>query len=116
MPQKRPMRPPSKDEHLRKASQNKGFAQSILAIDPTSIGWVLVACFYSALHFVDAFGAKYSTNYSSHKQRNEEVQRNPQLERLRDAYMDLHTFGWNARYTMQNYGKNEQQEAMDALA
>jgi hypothetical protein len=110
------MRPPSKDEHLRKAEKNKAFARSILSTDSTSIGWVLVALFYSALHFVDAFGAKYNTPYSSHKQRNEDVQRNPQLERLRDDYLDLYTLGWNARYTMQIYGEKEHREAMDSLA
>jgi hypothetical protein len=111
-----PMRPLSKDEHLRKAQNNKAFAQSIKATDPTSIGWVLVAAFYSALHFVDAFGEKYNTHFSSHAQRNEEVQKNPQLVKLRDDYRDLCTLGWNARYTNQNYGIKEHKQALESLA
>src|ERR1700733_1379942 len=110
------MRPPSKDEYLRKAENNKRFAESIKNTDPTSVGWVLVAAFYSALHFVGAFAAKYNTHYSGHKQRNEDVQRNPQLAALSVDYMDLYTLAWNARYTTNNYGPREQRQAMDSLS
>ena len=95
--------------------ENKTFAHSIKTDNATNIGWALVVASYSALHFIDAFGAKYSTHFSSHAQRNSEVQRNPQLSPLRDDYMDLHTLGWNARYTMQNYRLNEYQQAMTSL-
>jgi hypothetical protein len=109
------MRPPSKDEHLRKAEKNKSFAQSIKTENATNIGWALVVAFYSALHFVDAFAVKYNTHFNSHTQRNAEVQRNPQLAPLRDDYMDLFTLGWNARYTMQNYSSSEYEQGMASL-
>lgn len=112
---KRPMRPPSKDEHLRKAENNKAFAQSTKSDSATNIGWALVAAFYSGLHFIDAFAAKYKTHFSNHGQRNSEVQRNPQLESLRDNYMDLYTLGWNAQYTMQNYSLTEHKQALTSL-
>ena len=109
------MRLPSKDEHLRKAEKNKSFAESIKTDNATNIGWALVAAFYSALHFVDAFAAKYNTHFSSHTQRNAEVQRNPQLASLCDEYRDLFTLGWNARYTMQNYSSREHEQGMASL-
>lgn len=109
------MRHPTKDEHLRKAENNKAFAHSIKIDSPTNIGWAIVAAFYSALHFVNAFCARHNTYFGSHSQRNSEVQNNPQLEKLRDDYMDLYTLAWNARYTMYNYGAIEHKEAMESL-
>lgn len=109
------MRHPTKDEHLRKAENNKVFAHSIKIDSPTHIGWAIIAAFYSALHFIGAFGAKYNTYFSDHSQRNSEVQNNPRLEALRDDYMDLYTLAWNARYTIYNYSANEHKEAMESL-
>ena len=106
---------PSRDDYLRKAQQNKGFAHSVKGNDPASINWSIIAAFYSAVHFVNAFGAKYNKRYSDHRERNDDVRRNPQLEHLSDDYLDLHDLAWNARYTMRNYTSTERQEALQCL-
>jgi hypothetical protein len=107
------MRPPSKDEHLRKAEKNKSFAESIKTDNATNIGWAPVAAFYSALHLLTHL--RRNTTRTSAVIRNAEVQRNPQLAPLCDEYRDLFTLGWNARYTMQNYSSSDHEQGMASL-
>jgi hypothetical protein len=107
---------PSKDEHLAKAVNNKKFADSLDASDSTSVGWALTALFYSALHYVDAFNAKFNHHCNNHQELKDGLTRNPQLEDIRDEYQDLSTFSWNARYQAVKYGRAELAEAQGCHA
>ena len=58
---------PSTNEHLAKAQGNKTFAYNLGVTTPTAIGWALTALFYSALHYVEAYNAKYGQHFSKHE-------------------------------------------------
>jgi hypothetical protein len=102
---------PTQSEHLAKAQNNKKFASSLSPDTPTSIGWALTALFYSALHYVDAYNAKFNTRFTKHELRNKDIGRNPILMPIHDDYMDLCTFSYNARYEFVNFGTGHLQEA-----
>jgi hypothetical protein len=89
---------PSRDEHLNKARKNKEFAESLKLDNPTCVGWALTALFYSALHYIDAYNAKYNKHCRTHQDLTDNIERNPVLEAISDDYSDLLTFSWNARY------------------
>lgn len=107
-------RPPH-TEYLRKARSNRAFAETLDPNNPTHAGWALVALFYSALHFVQAYSAKFGHYYSSHKDRNADMQRNPVFDEIIVDYNELAILGWNARYTCMAYGATTYQEALDCI-
>src|SRR5271157_2510771 len=102
---------PSRDEHLSKARLNKEFADSITLDNPTSVGWALTAIFYSALHYIEAYNAKYNFHCNNHNELNDNIRRNQVLSDICDDYCDLQTFSWNARYRAKKYGRQEVAEA-----
>jgi len=103
---------PSQAEHLFKATNNKTFAQGLTKGTPTAVGWALTVLFYSALHYVEAYNAKFNAHFSKHEELNKDIQRNPQLSVIFDDYRDLSTFSWNARYRPVAYGEKELNEAL----
>ncbi|MEQ1949172.1 MAG: hypothetical protein ABL995_18410 [Bryobacteraceae bacterium] len=105
---------PSQAEHLYKATNNKLFADGIARDNPTAAGWILTALFYSALHYVEAFNAKFNCHFSRHEDLNRDLERNPQLCPIYDEYRDLSTFSWNARYQPVKYGDAQLREAYEA--
>lgn len=52
---------PSKDEHLAKAANNHKFAMALKDANSTVFGWKLTILFYSALHYVEAYNAKFGS-------------------------------------------------------
>jgi hypothetical protein len=94
---------PSRDEHLGKARNNKEFAQSLKLDNPTRVGWALTALFYSALHYIEAYNAKYDFHCRNHHDVSDNIQRNPMLDTISDEYLDLSNFSWNARYKAVDY-------------
>lgn len=102
---------PSKSEHLSKADSNRKFVDALELRSPTSFGWALTALFYSALHYVEAYNAKFNTHFSKHELRNKDIQGNPVLNPIWGDYRDLSEFSWNARYNYVNYGQKELDEA-----
>jgi len=107
---------PSQSEHLYKAVHNKQFADGVEPSTPTSVGWALTALFYSALHYVEAFNAKYNCHFSKHEDLNRDISRNPQLQKIFEDYKDLSNFSWNARYQAVHYGAAELTEALECHA
>ncbi|MGP8244797.1 MAG: hypothetical protein ACLQVN_09800 [Bryobacteraceae bacterium] len=103
---------PSRDEHLSKAQKNKEFAKSIKLDNPTSVGWALTSLFYSALHYIEAYNAKYNFHCKKHQDLNDNIARNPMLSAISDDYLDLSAFSWNARYQAVKYGTAEFEEAL----
>jgi hypothetical protein len=107
---------PSFDEHLSKARKNQEFAASLRLDTPTCVGWALTALFYSALHYVEAYNAKYHHHCDNHKQRNDEIVRNDVLVPIWADYSDLANFSWNARYRPKSYGVEDFNEAQQYQA
>ena len=106
---------PSKGEHLTKADNNRRFADGLGVASPTSIGWAITALFYSALHYIEAYNAKFNTHFRKHELLNQDIERNPILNPIWEDYRDLSEFSWNARYNYVNYGKTELDEAKQCL-
>ena len=94
---------PSTNEHLAKAQGNKTFAYNLGVTTPTAIGWALTALFYSALHYVEAYNAKYGQHFSKHEDLSRDIGRNPVLQPIYGDYKDLLVFSWNARYRPVQY-------------
>ena len=106
---------PSQADHINKAERNRDFADAMRPVNPTVVGWSLVVLFYSALHYVEAFHAKHHTHCTTHKQRNGEISRNPQLSVIYRHYQELSDFSWNARYQCASYSSSELAQARESL-
>ena len=104
---------PNTNEHLAKAQGNKTFAYNLSVTTPTAIGWALTALFYSALHYVEAYNAKYHQHFSRHEDLSREIGRNPVLQPIYDDYKDLLAFSWNARYRPVQYDAAKLVEAKE---
>jgi hypothetical protein len=107
---------PSKNEHLGKAVSNKKFAEAIKSSSPTYVGWAMTALFYSALHYVEAYNAKFNTRFTNHQDRNADIKDNPVFAPIRDDYLDLCNLSYNARYEAVNYGAEKLKEAQEYQA
>jgi hypothetical protein len=107
---------PSRDEHLKKARKNKEFANGVKLDNPTSVGWALTSLFYSALHYIEAYNAKYHFHGKNHQDLNDNINRNPVLLPISDVYLDLSAFSWNARYRIIEYEVKEFDEALQCHA
>ena len=104
---------PLQAEHLYKATNNKRFADAIRPITPTSSGWIITILFYSALHYVEAYNAKFNWHFRSHDDLKRDIARNPQLSKIFEDYSELLTFSWNARYQPCNYGEDDVKQARE---
>src|ERR1035438_3009859 len=89
---------PSKDEHVAKAEGNARFARSLTLDDPARIDWALIATFYAAMHYVEAFLATKGQHLRSHTTRDGYVGRDTHLRKIYGQYQDLKYYGYNARY------------------
>lgn len=92
---------PSKEEHITKADGNAAFAAAIPLNSQPRIDWALIALFYAAMHYVEAYLAVvFNQHVKSHTTRDSIVARDSNLKRIHAEYMDLKFFGYNARYEM----------------
>lgn len=96
---------PSKAEHVAKAQRNAAFAHSIQLQDQASIDWALIALFYAAVHYIEAYLAILppqpgGQHVRSHTTRDNWVGRDSNLKRIYSEYRDLKHYGYNARYEM----------------
>ena len=60
---------PSKLEHVTKADGNAAFALSLTLDNQTRIDWALVALFYAAMNYVEAYLATSNQDLRSHTTR-----------------------------------------------
>ena len=89
---------PSKLEHVTKADGNAAFALSLTLDNQTRIDWALVALFYAALHYVEAYLAGANQHLRSHTTRDNVIGRDAYLKRIYFEYQDLKFYGFSARY------------------
>ena len=108
---------PTKDQHVKKATENEKLADSMQPSSQALINWKLVILFYAALHFVEAYLAKtLDVHVRSHTTRDNYVAREANLRKLRIQYMHLKFFGYNARYEADCFTAAEVTEALADLA
>jgi hypothetical protein len=91
---------PSKQDHIAKAEGNARFASSLTLDDPAKIDWALIATFYAAMHYVEAYLATMGQHVRSHTTRDGYIGRDANLKKIYNHYQDLKYYGYNARYEM----------------
>ena len=60
---------PTLNQHLSQAESNERFAESIVTLPTRFPNWEVIALFYSALHYADAFLATQDIHPRSHDSR-----------------------------------------------
>lgn len=111
-----PGQPPTPAEHITKADENKKFGFAMIATHPTSAGWALVALFYSALHYAEAYFLKCAAKKpDSHQERFDAIKSDPRLKSIYSQYRFLYDYSYNARYTLRRYGKTDVDKARPAI-
>lgn len=93
---------PTRSEHVAKAEGNASFALSLPLKDQPQIDWALVALFYAAMHYVEAFLAP-TTHLKSHESRDKYISRDSHLRGIFKEYSHLKFFGYNARYEVYGF-------------
>jgi hypothetical protein len=86
------------DEHRTKAQRNEAFADALDLADPTRETWAVIAAFYSALHYVEAYFSKYSVQSGKHETRFHEILGDNKLKGAYTSYKYLYTLSRTARY------------------
>jgi hypothetical protein len=89
---------PSKLEHVTKADGNAAFALSLTLDNQIRIDWALVALFYAAMHYVEAYLAVSNQHLKSHATRDNVIGRDAYLKRIYVEYQDLKFYGFSSRY------------------
>lgn len=107
---------PSKQEDLGKAEENERFLSSIDVRDSCGKGWALVVCFYSALHYIEAYFATKSRHSPNHQIRDSEIRRDRNTLPIADSYSELKTFSMDARYDVVSFPASDVTDARHHLA
>ena len=85
-------------KHRVKAERNAQFADSQDLTDPIRESWAVVASFYSALHYVEEFFAKYGNPCRSHTDRNTQFKADIRIRTAYASYEYLYSISRTARY------------------
>lgn len=90
---------PREDQHRTKAEKNEAFARTISTADATSEAWAVVVAFYSALHYVESYLAKYGVHAGNHQDRFREIMRDDRIKPAYTSYKFLYDMSRLARYS-----------------
>ena len=82
---------------------------------PACIDWALVAFFYAALHYVEAYLALRGVHITHHSRRDTVIGGDENLRTIYRQYRELKTFGYAARYETYNLSSHTVQEASEYL-
>jgi hypothetical protein len=97
---------PEGDRHLQAAQDNEALANDLVD-RRTGRSWSPVLCFYSALHWVDAYLATLEIHPSTHAARRAFISRVPGLESIADDYQRLESRSREARYELTQFTREE---------
>lgn len=108
---------PEKTAHIRKYNHNKAFSENVYLQDSANIDWAIIVTFYSALHLIEGFFAKYDLHCSSHKTRSQCVYRDKKLRALGipAKYNALYNQSIRARYDCVAMDKQDLSAVVHAL-
>lgn len=93
---------PTREQHITKADGNAAFALSLPLDNQPQIDWALVALFYAAMHYVEAYLAP-AVHLKSHEARDTYISREAHLRLIFKEYAHLKYFGFNARYEVYGF-------------
>jgi hypothetical protein len=86
------------NEHLTKARDNQSFAESLLNSTRPEREWGVIARFYSAVHYVEAYLSAHGKGTSTHTDRRVTIRRTAELSKIEGSFQQLYNQAWNARY------------------
>jgi hypothetical protein len=89
---------PREDEHHLKATRNEAFAESLDLSDPVKENWAVVATFYAALHYVEAYFARYNVTCGKHDERFRQFMGDDRIKHAFSSYKYLYDLSLTARY------------------
>jgi hypothetical protein len=89
---------PTKEEHTAKAEGNAAFALSLPLENQAKTDWALIALFYAAMHYVEAYLSTIGQHLRGHTTRDNAVGRDSNPRKIYHEYQDLKYYGYNARY------------------
>lgn len=108
---------PTRDEHVKKATENEALAQTLGISNQASLNWKLVILFYTSVHYVEAYLAKQLNQHvRSHTTRDNYVAKESNLRKIRTQYGHLKFYGYNARYEADQFTANDVEDALSDLA
>lgn len=107
---------PRKPEHISKAEGNERFARSLDNKDPASVDWAIVALFYTALHYIEAYFAQVGTHHRDHQTRDDSIYKDPKTKPIYRTYSKLKSYGHNARYYVYAFDETDIKYAESHLA
>jgi hypothetical protein len=85
--------------HLAKAARFEAFLETMSATEGQHPEWIVIAHFYTALHYVDAFYAmKGHVSIGGHSRRRQLLRGFPETRRIEDTYRLLEKASQEARY------------------
>jgi hypothetical protein len=89
---------PDQQKHLAQAQHNEELYHHLADATPRFIDWQITALFYAALHYVDAYLAKFAIHPNSHEERSTWMGRESVLKTIYAVYRDLQNRSRDARY------------------
>lgn len=93
---------PTRLQHVTKAEGNASFALSLPLKNQPQVDWALIALFYAAMHYVEAYLAP-NTHLKSHESRDKYIIRDSHLRGIFKEYAHLKYFGYGARYEVYGF-------------
>ncbi len=84
-------------DHIKQAKRNEEFYQSVKNEYPD---WGIIALFYSALHYVDAFLKYKNIDAEDHRERRSRILKTSELKPMYSRYNVLYKYSIDARYNM----------------
>jgi hypothetical protein len=98
---------PREDEHLQKATHNERFADSLDLSQRSHLEWAITALFYAAVHYIEAYFAKFGFHCPDHTERAREISRDPRIRQAFKDYRELQTLSTAARYSARVFAERE---------
>lgn len=87
---------PNERTHRMQAEQNERLARGLVLLSPQLMDWGITACFYVALHLVDAYLARLGIHPGNHAEREDWIHR--RLRTIFGDYRKLKQLSIRARY------------------
>ena len=87
---------PSVEQHLATSAANEALAQRLGEM--AEYGWSVTCLFYSSLHLIEAYLIKQGRASANHREREINIIREPNLNRVRRSYARLKAESEHARY------------------
>ena len=105
---------PSSSQHIDKADRDADFAYELDQNTESNREWAVIAFFYAALHYIEAyFAARHDLHHMNHWGRDKAIGLDGQLEPIWSPYRELKDAANAARYDVSVCTSDEVQAAAE---